>query len=566
MSELAVRINGIVVEYGSSGRKGAQNVVRALDGVSVDIRKGEAFGIVGRNGAGKSTLLRVIAGTLSPDSGERTVNGRISSLLSLGAGFAPELTGRQNIYLGGLASGLSKRRIDLLTGDIIEFSELGDAIDRPLRSFSSGMQSRLGFAIARCLDPEILLLDEVLAVGDLAFREKALNEMKGLISRSGTVVIVSHSLGVLRDLCDRVAWVDEGRTRLVGPADEVVKAYAENVKGESPTTRTPRPHSNVGDLALIGPANALLERDAYSLISALDREFPDEYELAFNPASWETLKYLGELHPGNVCLVGGLPSLEKRVGSLESFDRVFALIPNPLELLVRRISNGYSVVREGGLDTGTEWADSIDALVSGQREVDISQIVNSAPEDIGCSPTSIVSHLDRLREYAERQGAIEVSSWAELTGKQQEDSDHETRWYAATSDELSDALVRAGYEKDVSSVAIAESLLPWPPVTKAEWWRRRLDPDGDLSDLALTNASKASLGDPASAYRMAKGYRQGDLGFEKDIDQSVYWAERGAVRGHKRSMRLLANALQTGHGLVQDSNAAYLWMSRAARR
>jgi ABC-type polysaccharide/polyol phosphate transport system ATPase subunit len=199
--------------------------VVALDDVSFFVEKGEAFGIIGHNGAGKSTLLRVMARTLRPNSGRVVVNGRASTLLQLGVGFNPELSGRRNIFLGGLAAGLRKTDIEAAYDDIVAYAGLGHAIDRPVKTYSSGMFSRLAFSVSMHLDPDILLLDEVLAVGDAEFRDKSMQSMRDLLERSGTIVFVSHALPQVADFCDRAMWLADGKVRMVGEAAEVVEAY-----------------------------------------------------------------------------------------------------------------------------------------------------------------------------------------------------------------------------------------------------------------------------------------------------------------------------------------------------
>ena len=199
--------------------------VTAVDDVSFEVHRGEAFGIVGRNGAGKSTLLRVLAGTLRPDSGKVVVNGRASTLLQLGVGFNHQLSGRRNIYLGGLAGGLRKAQIDEMFDDIVEYAGLEEAIDRPVKTYSSGMFSRLAFSVGMHLDPEILFLDEVLSVGDQAFREKSMKAMEDLLERAGTIIFVSHSLESVADFCDRAMWMDRGKIVQIGEAAEVVSEY-----------------------------------------------------------------------------------------------------------------------------------------------------------------------------------------------------------------------------------------------------------------------------------------------------------------------------------------------------
>lgn len=239
--DVAIEASEIVVRYRpymdrrptiqrtmSTGRH-KRNEVVALDGVTFEVLRGEAFGIIGRNGAGKSTLLRCLAGTLAPDEGRVRVSGKASTLLQLGVGFNPQLAGTTNIILGGLAAGLRKSEIEAKYDDIVEYAELEDAIDRPLKTYSSGMFSRLAFSVAMHLDPEILLLDEVLAVGDRAFREKSLDTMKELLARSGTIVYVSHNVNALAKFCDRTMWLDRGRVRALGESRSVVKQFKAEV-------------------------------------------------------------------------------------------------------------------------------------------------------------------------------------------------------------------------------------------------------------------------------------------------------------------------------------------------
>ena len=202
----------------------------ALDNITLDIGKGEAFGIIGRNGAGKSTLLKVMAKTLKPNDGTVNVYGRTSTLLSLGLGMKPELTGRRNVYLGGLAAGLRKAEIDVKFDSIIEYADIGDAIERPVKTYSSGMFSRLAFSVAMAIEPNILLLDEVLAVGDESFREKSLETMRELLANAGTIVFVSHSLPNVEEFCDRVAFFENGRISAIGSASEIVDLYRRSVR------------------------------------------------------------------------------------------------------------------------------------------------------------------------------------------------------------------------------------------------------------------------------------------------------------------------------------------------
>ena len=214
--------------------------VVALDDVSFQVERGEAFGIVGANGAGKSTLLRVIARTLKPNEGRVVVNGKTSTLLQLGVGFNPQLSGAKNVYLGGLAAGLTRREVDAVYDEVVAFAELDDAIHRPMKTYSSGMFSRLAFSVSMHLDPDVLLLDEVLAVGDAGFRAKSMGVMRDLLDQSGTIVFVSHSLSSVAEFCDRTLWLERGKVRMLGPAEDVVDAYLEEAGGRPLRKNPPR--------------------------------------------------------------------------------------------------------------------------------------------------------------------------------------------------------------------------------------------------------------------------------------------------------------------------------------
>lgn len=201
----------------------------ALKDVSFGIEAGTAFGFIGHNGSGKSTMLRCITGIYKPTSGHVNVSGRISALLELGSGFHPDLSGRENIYLNASILGLSKREIDMVIDDIIEFSGVEQFIDSPVKVYSSGMYVRLGFAVAVHVNPEILIIDEVVAVGDEEFQRRCFEHIYKLRSEGVTIVLVSHSLGLVQTMCDRAAWFDRGEVRALGPSVDVVSKYLKAV-------------------------------------------------------------------------------------------------------------------------------------------------------------------------------------------------------------------------------------------------------------------------------------------------------------------------------------------------
>ena len=207
-------------------KKADAKVYEAVRGVSFAVPKGEILGIVGKNGSGKSTMLRAIAGIFSPDSGTIDLKGNSVSLLSIGVGFQPKLTGRENIVLSGMLLGFSEEQVRAKMDEIIEFANLGDFIDMPVKTYSSGMHSKLAFSITAILEADIMLIDEVLSVGDAKFKKKSYNKMKELISNEDrTVLIVSHSSETLQELCTSVLWLHEGEMKMIGKPEEVLLAY-----------------------------------------------------------------------------------------------------------------------------------------------------------------------------------------------------------------------------------------------------------------------------------------------------------------------------------------------------
>lgn len=203
----------------------AQAAFWALRHVDFEVLPGNVIGVIGSNGAGKSTLLRLVGGVGSPDEGCIEVRGQVGSLLDLGIGFHPDLTGRENVMISSVISGLTRRQVKWRFDEIVAFAELEEFIDSPLRTYSSGMQMRLGFAVAVHTDPDILLIDEVLTVGDLAFQSKCFERVIRFRDQGGAIVVVSHDLDVLHGLCDRVLWLEHGQTSAYGSAQDTIDAY-----------------------------------------------------------------------------------------------------------------------------------------------------------------------------------------------------------------------------------------------------------------------------------------------------------------------------------------------------
>src|SRR5688572_8233310 len=221
--EAAPTLKNTVLKLGR--REKVVREVQALKNVSFEVPEGQVLGVVGANGAGKSTLMRTVAGILPPNSGRVEVHGRVSTLLALGVGFNRKMTGRQNVVLGGLAAGLSREQLASKYEEIVAFAELEDFMDMPMRTYSSGMYGRLAFAVAVTMEPEILLIDEALSVGDARFRKKSFRKMRELCGENRTILLVSHALGSIKDLCDQAIWIHKGELRMWDDPDAVVDAY-----------------------------------------------------------------------------------------------------------------------------------------------------------------------------------------------------------------------------------------------------------------------------------------------------------------------------------------------------
>ncbi len=257
------------------GRRSRYDEFWALSDVSFTVDEGKTFGVVGSNGSGKSTLLKCLTGIIYPEKGKIEVNGRLAALLELGAGFQPELSGRENIFLNGAILGLHRRELEKCYDDIVEFSELGRFIDTPVRNYSSGMVIRLGFAIAAHVNPEILIIDEVLSVGDQAFQKKCIDKVNSFKNQGKTIIVVSHGLNLIEDLCESAIWLDRGHLRASGTSREVIAQYQLEKSGAATATNTLAQRSSVKIQTVT------LEDESGQMLDMLRRPQPFQVKLRY---------------------------------------------------------------------------------------------------------------------------------------------------------------------------------------------------------------------------------------------------------------------------------------------
>jgi ABC-type polysaccharide/polyol phosphate transport system, ATPase component len=320
--------------------------IEAVRDVSFAVDRGEAFGIIGRNGSGKSTLLKLISGILKPTTGSVKVNGRVAALIELGAGFHPEITGRENIYVNGIMLGLSRREIEARFDQIVAFSGIPEFIDQPVKTYSSGMYVRLGFAVAVHVDPDVLLIDEVLAVGDEEFSAKCVAKIQEMKYRGVTLVFVTHQLDQVRNLCDRALWIDHGEPETIGDPVRVVDAYLQAVS--STQTAPSRPAANgVGDVSEEKPRDDTGEEERWgsgevvlSRVALVDSRGDElvavgpgtpvaiEMDVTVRVPQDDFVFGIGIYHAGGTCVYGTNTDLEGLMPErLETNGRVRFIMP-----------------------------------------------------------------------------------------------------------------------------------------------------------------------------------------------------------------------------------------------
>jgi ABC-type polysaccharide/polyol phosphate transport system ATPase subunit len=336
--------------------------VRALDDVSFDVNEGEVFGIIGRNGAGKSTLLKILARITSPTRGTVRMRGHVASLLEVGTGFHPDLTGRENVYLNGMLLGMSTKAVDRAFDEIVEFAGVGPYIDVPIKRYSSGMQLRLAFAVAAHLAADTMIIDEVLAVGDAEFQRKCLGAMRDVSRRGRTTLFVSHNMSAVESLCSRVMWLDYGRVRAVGAADHVIREYltagAGHAADKPPRVElreAPRTAWTTGMGRITAVEFERLDRPELRR-SAWHVDFGEQFALAID---FELDRYVADLVVG----LGLRNDRGEDVLTSHSIDTPFALLPG-----ARTQGRGRVTVSQPWLRPGMYYLEV--ALLSGAQMLD----------------------------------------------------------------------------------------------------------------------------------------------------------------------------------------------------
>lgn len=371
----------------------------AVRNVSLRVPRGSTYGLIGHNGSGKSTLLRVMAGIHRPTEGSVSIDGRVSALLELGAGFHPELSGRDNTYLNGAILGLTKRQVDERIDEIIEFSGLGEFIDSPVKVYSSGMYVRLGFSVAVHVDPDILIIDEVIAVGDEDFQRRCFDHLYKLRRQGTTIVVVSHSLGLMQTLCDEVAWLDHGKLLEDGLAPDVVRSYLDQVNA----TEAERIES-AHDAAAPTPQLDLADGQKPLVIASVQVIGPD-----------------GEGHPTartgqpvtiRICYDARRP-VEAPIFSFAVMDRSGAHMANP-SIRTAQLSEGLVLDGAGSIDY------SIERLSLAPGEYEFSFAVHDAHGLVR------LDHHDRFMSLHVQPGDNPVAGKVDLLGS----------WSAPSSGEL----------------------------------------------------------------------------------------------------------------------------------
>jgi lipopolysaccharide transport system ATP-binding protein len=344
--EIDVRVQGLSKEYRAGTRRDAPRFL-ALNDVSFEVARGEAVGVIGRNGAGKSTLLKVLAGITAPTRGRVVISGHLSALIEVGSGFHPELTGRENVFLSGAILGMSQRDIARKLPSIFEFAGVGDFIDTPVKWYSSGMYVRLGFSVAAHLEPEILLIDEVLAVGDAEFQIKCLQRVHELKRRGVTILLISHDLSAVEQLCDSAVLLEKGRVAAAGAARDVIATYHRSLNAEEVQSPEHSPLAREGVVSITGvttapPGGQGVAATGEPLVTTVRydarRRLRVRFDLSYYTADGKTLIATTSTSSGDDAIVANT-----RGGEVEFICPVLPLGPGNyyVGVVVREVDSGH---------------------------------------------------------------------------------------------------------------------------------------------------------------------------------------------------------------------------------
>lgn len=338
----AVEIEGLTKEYKMFNRKkdrllelifpfyNKHTLFRAVDNLSLKVPKGEILGILGKNGAGKSTLLKMITGVVTPSAGNIKIDGKISSLLELGTAFNPELTGYENIYENGQVMGLTNEEIEEKKQEIIDFADIGEHLYQPVKTYSSGMFSRLAFACAMNVNPDILIVDEVLSVGDMAFQEKSITKMKEIREKGTTILFVSHSLSAIRNFCDRAIWMKNGKIIMDGKTEEVTEAYKTYMIDEP---REKQMKDKIKKASEIRQKN--ISKSSIKIVDVkLDKKKYDLFDDIIIKVKIDNLKNIKKFGVG-VLIQDTLGEIVSAINSIR-IDKVFDVTKNEIKILIKR--------------------------------------------------------------------------------------------------------------------------------------------------------------------------------------------------------------------------------------
>lgn len=338
----AVEIEGLTKEYKMFNRKkdrllelifpfyNKHTLFRAVDDLSLKVPKGEILGILGKNGAGKSTLLKMITGVVTPSAGNIKIDGKISSLLELGTAFNPELTGYENIYENGQVMGLTNEEIEEKKQEIIDFADIGEHLYQPVKTYSSGMFSRLAFACAMNVNPDILIVDEVLSVGDMAFQEKSITKMKEIREKGTTILFVSHSLSAVRNFCDRAIWMKNGKIIMDGKTEEVTEAYKTYMIDEP---REKQMKDKIKKASEIRQKN--ISKSSIKIVDVkLDKKQYDLFDDIIIKVKIDNLKNIKKFGVG-VLIQDTLGEIVSAINSIR-IDKVFDVTKNEIKILIKR--------------------------------------------------------------------------------------------------------------------------------------------------------------------------------------------------------------------------------------